>query len=140
MSTATTAELTGADAINALAVAGTTRTLEQELRIFKAARAEHKALTEMINAAQAHLIERLEAETDGHLHVDGDAFTVVRPERTVLDTDRVLPVIRKLRLWTKLTHVVVNESAVRAMIATGLFPELAKCSRTDPTKPYVKIS
>jgi hypothetical protein len=132
---------TGADAINALSTSTNSRSLDAELRIFRDARNELRALTEQVDNAQVYLVARLQDEAFRNTRqVDGQSFTVVESVTRSIDTNRAMVVIKKLRLYKRMTKVVVDEMAVKAMADTGLFPDLKAVITETPKRPYIAIS
>ena len=149
--TATAADQTGtgADAINALSTNPKTRSLDAELRIFRDAKAELKALTDLVERSQEYLVERLESETLMHSRkVDDDAFTVVRSMVKHIDVPRALKALKRRRMFKDLTKVVVMEDSFKLIAAilksdkdrTPLYPDFAACISETPKRPYIKIS
>jgi hypothetical protein len=142
ITTATAADetRTGADAINALSFSLGHRALDDELRVFRDAKAELKALTDLVERSQGYLVERLQERSLSTRKVDGDHFTVVESVTRSIDTRQAMTIIKKLRLYRRLTKVVVDEAAVKAMADTGLFPDLKAVITETPKRPYIKIS
>jgi hypothetical protein len=131
---------TGADAINTLSTNLGTRALAEELRIFREAKDELKALSDLVERSQQYLVERMERSGVTSVPLDGKQFTVVQSVTRSIDTKRAMTVIKKLRLYRRLTKVVVDEQAVKAMADTGLFPDLKAVITETPKRPYIKIS
>lgn len=132
---------TGADAINQLVATNTgTRTLQDELRIFGEARAELKALTDLVERSQAYLVERMEANGVASMPIDGKHFTVVRAVRRQIASNRAISMLKRRGLYKKLTYVVVDEKAYKALVDTKIYPELAEAIEEHPNNPFIKIS
>jgi hypothetical protein len=99
-----------------------------------------KALTDLVERSQGYLVERLQERSLSTRKVDGDHFTVVESVTRSIDTRQAMTIIKKLRLYRRLTKVVVDEAAVKAMADTGLFPDLKAVITETPKRPYIKIS
>lgn len=130
------------------ATATPSQELENALRLFDAARDEQRRVNQKVADMQKDLVTLLEADFAGTVLIDDGSyhkhFTVVRAhdEVNVFDEKLVLRVGRKLRMLKRFTRTVVDWTAVRAAVDSGLFPELAGAVTVEqkPKKPYIKIS
>lgn len=124
------------------------KALSQSLVLFAHARQQLAEQTEKVARMQGELIDLLEASHDGSLRVvDGNfrkIFTVVRPNEEIVHRNEKLAikVARRYNLYRQLTKTVVNWDAVRALIDSGVFPQLAEAITVEqkPKRPYIKIS
>jgi hypothetical protein len=140
--TATVADETRTDATAANTPAQRTsfHLLDEHLRALRQARKEYEALGRHIHDAQEAIIKEMENAGLTRRVVDGDAFTIVRAVRRLIDGARAIPMLKRRGLYKKLTMVVVDEQAYRSLVDTNLFPELAQAIETRTNAPYVKIS
>jgi hypothetical protein len=138
--TATVADETRTDATAANTPMISYHLLDEHLRALRQARKEYEALGRHIHAAQEAIIEEMENAGLTRRVVDGDAFTIVRAVRRLIDGARAIPMLKRRGLYKKLTMVVVDEQAYRSLVDTNLFPELAQAIETRTNAPYVKIS
>lgn len=143
--TATAADQTGtgADAINELNVINNgvkSRSLQEELRVFGEAKAELKALTDLVERSQAYLVRRIEETGSSSVPIDGKQYTVVYAVRRLIDGARAIPMLKRRGLYKKLTYVVVDETAYKSLVATRIYPELAEAMEERTNTPFIKIS
>lgn len=135
---------TGADALNELNVMnespGASRSIKEELHIFGEAKAELKALTDLVERSQAYLVQRMEEAGVVSVPLDGKQFTVVRAVRRLIDQPKALDFLKKRNLWKRMTRIVVDEQAYLALVDAGVFPELETAVRRSENKPFIKIS
>lgn len=134
---------TGADALNELNVINEgvkSRTLQEELRIFGEAKAELKALTELVERSQAYLVQRIEETGTRSVPLDGKQYTVVYAVRRLIDGARAIPMLKRRGLYKKLTYVMVDERAYKSLVDTDVFPELKTAITESLNSPFIKIS